>query len=83
MSTWRWATATADQRWAVVEDNVRRMVRTGAQFVIGAVLSSDLGPINAFDLDYVTIAGSFVGGCVVWLFTTLAAPPVHTDGGVE
>lgn len=66
---------TPTERWQAAGNNLRRCVRTGAQFVIGAVLSSDAGPVNAFDLDYVTIVGAFAGGCVVWLFTTLAAPP--------
>ena len=67
---------TVEERWDAVERNVRRMFRTGAQFVIGAVAGiSDVGPVNALDLDWQLIAGSFAGGCVVWLFTTLAAPP--------
>lgn len=63
------------KRIDAVTDNVPRMVRTGAQFVIGGVGISDATPVDAFTLDWRLIAGSFAGGCVVWLFTTLAAPP--------
>ena len=72
-----WHKMSIDQRWSTVERNIRRMVRTGAQFVLGGLMASDLGPVNAFDVDYKLVAGSFLGGCVVWLFTTLAAPPAR------
>lgn len=63
------------KRIDAVTDNARRMVRTGAQFVIGSVGISEATPVDAFALDWRLIAGSFAGGCLVWLFTTLAAPP--------
>lgn len=69
---------TADfwvRRIDAVTDGIPRMVRTGAQFVIGAVGASEATPVDAFALDWRLIAGSFAGGCVVWVFTTLAAPP--------
>lgn len=65
--------------WTVRLDNLvenfPRMIRTGAQFVIGAIGQDRIGQLSLFDLDAVTLAGSFLGGCVVWLVTTLAAPP--------
>ena len=63
------------RRLDAITDGIPRMVRTGAQFVIGATGASELTPIDAFALDWRLIAGSFAGGCVVWVFTTLAAPP--------
>lgn len=71
----RWHNMSIDERWTTVEDNFRRMLRTGSQAVIGGLLVSDAGPVNAFAVDYKLVLGSFAGGCVVWLFTTLAAPP--------
>ena len=71
----RWHNMSIDERWTTVEDNFRRMLRTGSQAVIGGLLVSDAGPVNAFTVDYKLVLGSFVGGCVVWLCTTLAAPP--------
>ena len=69
---------TADfwfDRIDALTDGVPRMVRTGAQYVIGGVAISDATPVDAFALDWKLIAGSFAGGCVVWVLTTLAAPP--------
>jgi hypothetical protein len=63
------------RRLDAATDNVPRMIRTGAQFVIGALGISDATPIDAFALDWRLVGGSFVGGCVVWVITTLATPP--------
>lgn len=69
-------TMSPEERWSAVLDNTRRMIRTGAQFVLGAAFGvSDIGPTNALDFDWRLIVGSFLGGCVTWLVTTLAAPP--------
>lgn len=69
---------TADfwaRRLDAITDGIPRMVRTGAQFVIGGLGISEATPVDAFALDWRLIAGSFAGGCVVWVVTTLAAPP--------
>ena len=70
-------TATWLERTRSVTGNLRRMLRTGSQFVIGA-WGQDVQPIdqlNVFDVDWKVTVGAFLGGCVVWLLTTLAAPP--------
>lgn len=62
------------RRIDALTDNIPRMVRTGAQGVLGGLFVSDAGPINAFDVDWYSIGGSFLGGCVLWILTTAAAP---------
>lgn len=68
--TGQWWTDRID----TLTDNIPLMLRTGAQGVIGGLVVSDAGPINAFDVDWRTVTGSFLGGCVIWIVTTLAAP---------
>lgn len=61
-----------------------RALKTGAQFVIAslgvafgaAVVGGEDGQvINAFALDYVTLAGAFLGGVFVsYLFSIISAP---------
>ncbi len=68
-------TMSPADRLRLAVKHARRMARTGAQFVIGGVGISEATPIDAFELDWRLVAGSFVGGCVVWVVTTLAAPP--------
>ena len=63
------------RRVDAVTESLPRMFRTGAQFVIGAIGASDATPIDAFDVDWKLFVGSFAGGCVVWLITTVATPP--------
>ncbi len=63
------------RRIDALTDNVPRAARTGAQFVIGAIGASEATPVDAFELDWQLFVGSFLGGVVVWVVTTLAAPP--------
>lgn len=63
------------RRLDAITDGSRRMVRTGAQFVIGGVGISEATPVSAFELDWRLLVGSFAGGCVVWVITTMASPP--------
>ena len=68
---------TADfwaRRIDALTDLAPRAVRTGAQSAILAVGQDALGA-NVFDADWRTIVGAFVGGLVVWVFTTAAVPP--------
>lgn len=62
-------------RIRLVARNARRMIRTGAQTTLTGLALSDATPVNAFELDVALGAGFFAGGCVIWLLTTLAAPP--------
>lgn len=62
-------------RLRLVARNIRRMVRTGAQTTLTGLALSDATPVNAFDIDLGLGVGFFAGGCVIWLLTTLAAPP--------
>jgi len=55
--------------------NVRRMFRTGAQTTIVGIGVSDATPISLYALDWTAGVGFFVGGCIAWILTTLAAPP--------
>lgn len=68
-------TMSWQDRLRLVGRNVRRMVRTGAQATLTGLALSDTGPVNAFELDVALGAGFFAGGCVIWILTTLAAPP--------
>lgn len=63
------------ERVELLGANVRRMFRTGAQSALVGVGMSDAGPVSLFDLDVARLGAFFVGGCVAWILTTLAAPP--------
>lgn len=63
------------ERIELLGANVRRMVRTGAQTALVGVGLSDAGPVSMYDLDVARLGAFFVGGCIVWILTTLAAPP--------
>ena len=79
-------------RWRSGHSNTRRAMggRRGQRPSSGAYWrsvrarrSDRLGPRAGRRLrrDYKLIAGSFLGGLIVWLFTTLAAPPKVNDSG--
>lgn len=63
-----------------------RALKSGAQFVLlvilGGVGAEVAGnePVNAFLLNYVTIAGVFVGGVVVSYLTSIVSAPINGDG---
>ena len=62
------------RRIDAVTDSVRPAVRAGANAVLLSGAQDALG-LNVFDADWRTLAGAFVGGAVIWVLTTLAAPP--------
>lgn len=53
-----------------------RAVKTAVQAVIGALVLSDTGPVNAFELDYQLAGGVFLGGAFLSYLTSLASAPV-------
>lgn len=65
------------RRIDALTNNAPRAHRTGAQFAIAAIGQDALlpGGMNAFDADWKTIAGAYVAGVVVWVFTTAVLPP--------
>ena len=63
------------KRLDLMAENIRRMFRTGAQSALTGLALSDATPVNGFEMDYLLLGSFFVGGCVMWVLTTLAAPP--------
>lgn len=53
-----------------------RAVKTAGQAVIGALLLSDTGPVNAFSLDYELAAGVALGGALLSYLTSLVSANV-------
>lgn len=55
------------------KDTAERAITTAAQFVIGGMSLSDMGPVNAFALDWQLALGFAVGGAAMAVLTALAA----------
>lgn len=62
------------RRIDALTDMAPRAFRTGAQAALLTVGQDALGA-NVFEADWRNVLGAFVGGMVVWVFTTLAMPP--------
>jgi hypothetical protein len=56
-----------------------RAAKSGVQYLALTWGFSNSGPINAFELDYQLGLGSFLGGVLISLATSIVSAPVGAD----
>lgn len=57
-----------------------RAIKSAAQAIIGAVVLSDTGPTNLFELDAKLAVGVAAGGAVLSVLTSIISAPISGAG---